>query len=89
MARLACAAEMTCHVIRIRRLVESRTVTLIAARIDELVVAVHMTRLAWKLSMFAGQWKLCRGVIESCRIPCICRVTRPTLVRKSTREMIR
>jgi hypothetical protein len=63
-ARLTNVAEPTGNVIRIRRRRKICRVTLVATCIGELIVAIDVTRLAWRRRMRAGQAKLRRAVIE-------------------------
>ena len=66
-SRVAClanVAEPTGNVIRICRRRKICRMALVATRIGELIVAIDVTRLAWRRDVCAGQDKLRRAVIE-------------------------
>ena len=72
---LTVLTEIACDVIRVRCSGKIRGMALIAARIDELVIAIDVARLTWRRYVRAGQCELCRTVIECRRFPNIRRVT--------------
>jgi len=65
MALLAIMAEIPRHMIRVRRSVEIRCMTLIAIGVCQLVVSIHMTGLTLGCNVSAGQWEVC-GVMIKC-----------------------
>jgi hypothetical protein len=56
--------EIPRHVIRICRLLELRRMTLVTIRVMQLIVAVHVARLATRRSVCARQWEQRGAVIE-------------------------
>ena len=55
MTCLAIVAESCCDVVRIRWFGEVRRVTRITVGVRQLIVAIDVTRLAWRCRMRAGQ----------------------------------
>ena len=61
-ARLACLAEVRGHVIGVRRTGEFRLMALVAARIRQLVIIIHMARCALGGCMLPAQREV-RGIV--------------------------
>ena len=72
MALCTIVTEVPGDVVWIRRTVEIRRMTLIAVRIDQLIIPVHMTGQALHGDMSPGQREPCRVVVECCRGPVGC-----------------
>jgi hypothetical protein len=70
MTRLALVTEVSRHVVRDQCSLEIRRVALVTIGIDQLVVAIYMTRLALNCRMCSRQNELRRVMIECCRLPC-------------------
>jgi len=80
MAHLTQTTESPCGMIRVRRSVEIRHVTLVAIGIGELVIAIDVTRLALRRHMLARQRELGRAVVKRGRFPGRCRVALNTIL---------
>ena len=81
--------EVTGNVIRVRRSIEVRRMALVTVCVDQLVVAVRMTRLARRRCVCTSQREPCCAVIECRRLPHRCRVTLGTIMTEVPSNMVR
>jgi hypothetical protein len=72
MALRTIVAEVPHHVVRIRCLLEVRRMTLVTIRVMQLVVPVHVARLAWRCCMSACQREERCVMVECRRTPPCC-----------------
>lgn len=86
--RLAEMAEIRCRMIRIRRTLEVRLVTLVAVGIDQLVIVVDVARLARRRYVFSGQGEFRGVVVKRRRSPCGRRMALCTGFGKACRLVI-
>ena len=70
MAGAAVVREVRNHVIRVCRLLVLRLVALEAVDINQLVVAIRVTRLARRRNMSTCELKPRSTVVERCPLPC-------------------
>lgn len=89
MTCLTILAEITRDVIGICGASEIGAVTLIADRVDQLIIPVRMTRLARGRRVRPSQSKFCRAVVEGCRLPGRRRVTGLTILAEIPCNVIR
>jgi len=80
--------EVAGHVIRIRRSVEVRRVTLVAVRIMQLIIAIHMAIDAGRRHMSTRQSKRRGRVIERRGLPHRCAVTLCAVMTEIVRHVI-
>ena len=85
---LALMAETRDDVVRIRRTSKVRLMALIAIRVDQLVVAVDVTRLTLRRRVFSRQRKSGRAVVERGRNPRYRGVTLRASLRKTCCHMV-
>jgi hypothetical protein len=75
--------------VRIGRLSKIGSVTLVAVGVNQLIVAIDVTRLARCRDVSSCQGKLCRAMIECRRLPKSCRMTRLANMTESTGHVVR
>jgi len=85
----AIVAEVPGYVIRIRRLLEIRRMTLIAVSVLNLIVAVHVARLARCCSVRAREREIRARMIERRRSPCRCCVALCAVVTEVACHVVR
>jgi len=68
----AIVTEVARNVVRVRCLLKFRRMTLVAIRVVQLVVAVHMARLARCRNVGTRQREERRVMVECCRTPSRC-----------------
>jgi hypothetical protein len=88
MTRFACVAKGARNVVRVRRFGKIRGMAHEAICICKLVVAIDMTRLAWRRRVRTGQRKLRCAVIEGRWFPHCRRVACLAYVAESSRDVI-
>jgi len=64
--------EVASYMVRICRLLKLRRMALVTIRVMQLVVAVHMARLARCCNMSTSQREERRAMVECCRAPSCC-----------------
>ena len=68
----AIVTEVPRNMIRICCLLELLLMALVAIRVMQLVVAIHMARLARCCNVSTGQREECRAMVKRCRVPVRC-----------------
>jgi hypothetical protein len=89
MTGLTSLTEVSRHVVRVRRSCKICRVALVAIRIDQLIVAICMARLARRRQMGASQRKFRRAVIKRCRLPRCGGVTSLTVLAEVPCNVVR
>jgi hypothetical protein len=89
MTGLAVLTENVGDVVRVRRLLVIRQMTLDTSRVHQLVVVVHMACDAGLTGMKARQLELCRTVVKRRRPPCRRGVTHLTILTEAVGNVVR
>ena len=85
----AIVTEIPRHVVRVCRLLELLLMALVAIRVMQLVVPIHVARLACCCNVGTCQREERCAVVECCRVPVRCRVTLRAIVTEVARHVVR
>ena len=88
MARRAIVAEIARNMVRLKGKLVIRLVALIAIGVHELIVPVHVARLARCCDVHTGQLEVRQTVIEGCRIPGCCGMALCTVMTEIALDMV-